>query len=79
MYLISRDLGGFMKVVKSSFRAECVLIGLIPIAVPAENVSSKTDGRSVRLAGTGVVYCRKQWVERSGWLVGSMQGIWGLF
>ncbi len=47
--------------------------------MPAENVSSKTDGRSVRLVGTGVVYCRKQWVERSGWLVGSMQGIWGLF
>lgn len=30
MYLISRDLGGFMKVVESSFRAECVLVGLIP-------------------------------------------------
>ncbi len=30
-----------MKVVESSFRAECVLVGLIPIAVPAENISSK--------------------------------------
>ncbi len=37
MYLIR----WFMEVVKSSFRAECVLVGLIPIAVPAENVSSK--------------------------------------
>ncbi len=30
MYLISRDLGWFMEVVESSFRAECVLVGLIP-------------------------------------------------